>query len=160
MDVAGTLIVVAHRDGFRRAGRAWPARPVTVAAGTLTPEQIEQLVAEPMLTVTFEPAPNTERPREVVDGGDASRPEPSAGAGAVDGEPGTQGDDPPPGPAPRGGEPLTIEAACARLDRADASLWTRAGVPTTAALEALLGRDVSAAERDAAWAAVQGASAE
>lgn len=37
--------------GFRRAGRAWPAEEVTVSADDLTAEQIEQLLAEPMLVV-------------------------------------------------------------------------------------------------------------
>ena len=37
--------------GFRRAGRAWPAEEVTVSADEFTAEQIEQILAEPMLVV-------------------------------------------------------------------------------------------------------------
>lgn len=46
------LQVTARRAGFRRAGRAWPAEAVTVSADDFTAEQVEQLLAEPMLTVT------------------------------------------------------------------------------------------------------------
>lgn len=45
------LVVRSLSAGFRRAGRAWPAEEVTVAASELTAEQIEQLLAEPMLVV-------------------------------------------------------------------------------------------------------------
>ena len=43
------LSVTAVRDGFRRAGRAWPARPTLVAVADLTAEQLEQLEAEAAL---------------------------------------------------------------------------------------------------------------
>ena len=45
------LIVRSLSAGFRRAGRAWPAEEVTVSADEFTAEQIEQLLAEPMLVV-------------------------------------------------------------------------------------------------------------
>ena len=45
------LIVRSLSAGFRRAGRAWPTEEVTVAASELTAEQIEQILAEPMLVV-------------------------------------------------------------------------------------------------------------
>lgn len=45
------LLVRSQVAGFRRAGRAWPAEEVTVAASEFTAEQIEQLLAEPMLVV-------------------------------------------------------------------------------------------------------------
>lgn len=47
----GKLVVRSLSAGFRRAGRAWPAEEVTVAASEFTAEQIEQLLAEPMLVV-------------------------------------------------------------------------------------------------------------
>ena len=51
-----------------------------------------------------------------------------------------------------------LAAACAALDPADASRWTRSGVPKLAALRAASGlSDITAAERDAAWAAHQAA---
>lgn len=49
--VATHLAVTSRRDGFRRAGRAWSAETVTVAVADFSPGQIEQLLAEPMLTV-------------------------------------------------------------------------------------------------------------
>ena len=45
------LVVRSLSAGFRRAGRAWPAEEVTVSADEFTAEQIEQLLAEPMLVV-------------------------------------------------------------------------------------------------------------
>ena len=45
------LIVRSLVSGFRRAGRAWPAEEVTVNADEFTAEQIEQILAEPMLVV-------------------------------------------------------------------------------------------------------------
>ena len=48
---ADKLIVRSLVSGFRRAGRAWPAEEVTVNADEFTAEQIEQILAEPMLVV-------------------------------------------------------------------------------------------------------------
>lgn len=45
------LRITSKREGFRRAGRAWSVTPIVVAADDLTPEQLAQLRAEPMLTV-------------------------------------------------------------------------------------------------------------
>ena len=47
------LRVRARRNGFRRAGRAWPDSAVEVSADAFTAEQIAALVAEPMLEVTL-----------------------------------------------------------------------------------------------------------
>lgn len=55
----------------------------------------------------------------------------------------------PPGQPAR---PQTVEEAIERLDPDDPTLWTSSGLPRVEALEELLGRDVSAAERDEAWA--------
>jgi len=41
-------------------------------------------------------------------------------------------------------------------ERADESTWTKSGKPDVKALESLLGFDISAAERDAAWDEVNG----
>ena len=58
--------------------------------------------------------------------------------------------------APEGAEKdAAIRAAIEALDPADESAWTKAGAPATDALEAALGFKVSAAERDAAWAAIE-----
>ena len=61
---------------------------------------------------------------------------------------------PKPSPAPKPkGDPIV--AAIRSLDTDDRSLWTRSGKPRVSAVEDVLGRDITAAERDKAWAAVQ-----
>lgn len=47
----GNIVVAAHAEGFRRAGRSWSCAPTTVAISEFTEAQIEQLKAEPMLVV-------------------------------------------------------------------------------------------------------------
>lgn len=49
--MAKFLRIVARREGFRRAGIAHPGHPVDHPIDRFTPEQIEQLRAEPMLVV-------------------------------------------------------------------------------------------------------------
>lgn len=46
------LCVVARRDGFRRAGRAFGAEPVVIPLADLSDLQYHQLTTEPML-VTY-----------------------------------------------------------------------------------------------------------
>ncbi|CUX41646.1 hypothetical protein AGR7C_Lc100154 [Agrobacterium deltaense Zutra 3/1] len=43
--------VTSKRDGFRRAGIAHSSRPVDYRPGQLSPEQLEAILAEPVLTV-------------------------------------------------------------------------------------------------------------
>lgn len=45
------LRVTARAEGFRRAGFAWSTAPVDLPVSTFTKAQVEQLKAEPMLTV-------------------------------------------------------------------------------------------------------------
>lgn len=53
-EVAPTHVQVrALANGFRRAGRAWSTEAETVSIDEFSDEQLEQLVAEPMLSVTF-----------------------------------------------------------------------------------------------------------
>ena len=47
--------------------------------------------------------------------------------------------------------PALIRSALRRIDQEDRDLWTDAGKPLVAAVEALLGFDISAAERDLEW---------
>lgn len=47
--------------------------------------------------------------------------------------------------------PKELVDAIRTLDREDTSVWTKDGRPRVSALEATLGRDIRAAERDAAW---------
>ncbi|GHU38483.1 hypothetical protein AGMMS50256_37840 [Betaproteobacteria bacterium] len=51
------LWIRARRDGFRRAGQAWPLDWVKVLASDFTEPQIASLLAEPLLEVRMaEPA--------------------------------------------------------------------------------------------------------
>ena len=47
---------------------------------------------------------------------------------------------------------LAIENAIAKLDKADAALWAGSGTPTVNAIVAITGWQITAIERDAAWA--------
>ena len=50
-----TLVqVTSKHDGFRRAGIAHAKGPTDYPAGSLSPDQLEQLLGEPKLKVTFE----------------------------------------------------------------------------------------------------------
>lgn len=49
---APALKIVCARDGFRRAGIAFSKQPTIIKRSHLTKTQIEQLKAEPLLTVT------------------------------------------------------------------------------------------------------------
>jgi len=64
-----------------------------------------------------------------------------------------KGADPGPSPAAAADEDRhqAIVDVIAVLDPEDAQLWTKSGAPVVAALERVLGHDITAAERDAAW---------
>ncbi|MCY3730056.1 MAG: hypothetical protein OXF98_01835 [Rhodospirillaceae bacterium] len=53
------------------------------------------------------------------------------------------------------GAASSVAAAIARLDRDNPGHWTRRGKPSCRALRGLLGRRVSARERDEAWAKIE-----
>jgi len=44
-------LITPKRDGFRRAGRAWPGTTTTVDADALSAEQLQQLRDDPMFDV-------------------------------------------------------------------------------------------------------------
>lgn len=61
VDAAVThLFVQAKRDGFRRAGRAWPAEQTVVPIDEFTEDQVRELLSEPQLVVV----PSTVDPSE------------------------------------------------------------------------------------------------
>ena len=67
-----------------------------------------------------------------------------------------EGAAPPPASPSREERHARILEAIGQLDRTASGDWTASGAPTVAALERLTGlTDLTAAERDAAWAAVQ-----
>jgi hypothetical protein len=58
---------------------------------------------------------------------------------------------------PAASGPLTMDEiveAIGKMDKADPSLWTAANAPQVKALAEILGRDVTADQRNEAWAAV------
>jgi hypothetical protein len=55
-------IRVTARHPIRRAGRHWPAEPVTIPDGALTDAQVAALRAEPELTVEDVPLAKKEKP--------------------------------------------------------------------------------------------------
>lgn len=55
--------------------------------------------------------------------------------------------------SPESGREPSLTDAIAGMDPLDAAAWTKSGAPQLAALRAAAGRDVTAAERDEAWAA-------
>lgn len=55
------LVVQAKRDGFRRAGRAWPAEQTVVPIDEFTEDQVHELLAEPQLVVVPSAVDPTEK---------------------------------------------------------------------------------------------------
>lgn len=63
------LLIASKREGFRRAGRAWPATATEVDASEFSADQLAALKAEPMLTVEeAKDAPAAENNAEQTDG--------------------------------------------------------------------------------------------
>ena len=142
------LAISAHRDGFRRAGRAWNRAATVVAVDELTREQREQLRGDPNITVTLcapegapESAPAAEvmGPTEAYETGYAAGTRDAAGAMNV-----------------AELRDWLIRAAMRGLDPQTDGHFTASGLPATAALEAATGlASITAAERDDYWARFQ-----
>ena len=135
--------ISAHRDGFRRAGRAWNRAATVVSADEITAEQLEQLRDDPNITVTPcapEGAPESASaavmgPTEAYEAGYAAGKGDGARAMSV--------------PELRG---WLIRAVMRGLDRDNADHFTAAGLPEVAALKEATGlAAVSAAERNTLW---------
>ena len=139
------LAISAHRDGFRRAGRAWNRAATVVAVDDLTDEQLAQLTDDPNITVTRcapEGAPESARAAEVM--GPTEAYETGYAAGTRD--------------AAAGAMNVTelraglIRAAMRGLDPADESHFTNDGYPEVAALKKATGlASIAAAERNTLW---------
>lgn len=114
-------------------GRQWKELEADAAT-------IARLKAEQMLEVSEDVPADLE-----IDPSNAADPAGGSGPGAP-----TEPTD----PAER---QTIIQAALARIDKADESLWTKSGAPTVEAIAAMTGWPVSAAERDAAIAAAAAA---
>lgn len=126
--------ISAHRDGFRRAGRAWDRQAAIVAAGDLTDEQLEQLRGDPNITIT-PCAP------EGVPAAGAAAPVSSGDLDAVLR-----------GMAVADFRMHLIRAAMRTLDPGNPDHFTKSGPPEVAALREVTGlSSISAAERDDCW---------
>lgn len=125
----------AH-TGYRRAGLALVKGDNTLEPGTITDTQLAQLRADSRLKV-------------VVDDQNQSSAASQAHANSL--AQGTVGDDLFSG---------SLVEAIALLDVDNADAFTSDGKPTTDALAAIVGRKVSAAERDEAWSQAQQAQAD
>ena len=60
-NVVAQLIVSAKVEGFRRAGRAWPAEQTVVPIDEFTEDQVHELLAEPQLVVVPSAVDPTEK---------------------------------------------------------------------------------------------------
>lgn len=68
------MLVASRRpDGFRRAGRSWPAETTSVALTDLTDAQLAQLIAEPMLDTRIVRAECTDNSVATDSGGQPGR---------------------------------------------------------------------------------------
>lgn len=133
---------LAH-DGYRRAGMAFKPGENTVPAGSVTAAQLAMLEADPRLAILGEPG-------EV------------AQTSAADGTPGAvvQGHLPDGVTEQEVALQLEIMAAIARLDPENQAHFTSSNKPQVEALTQLLGKPVTAAERDDAWSSYQHSQAE
>lgn len=112
---------LAH-NGYRRAGVSLVKGTQTIPADTLTETQLAQLKADPRIKVAVPSEGNSSG-----ENGDQSK---LVGSGSV---------------------PATLIEAIELLDPANVDHFTGGGKPQIDALEKLLGRSVTAVERDEAW---------
>lgn len=129
--------IKSKRHMFRRAGHAHPKGWTEYPDGTFTEEQIARFEAEPMLTVVVE----ADEPEREILGVDLAQGEDKTVFGELmqdeDGEAVIKLD-------------ISVDVAC--LQAVDAGRVTTSGKPTVEAIEEILGRNITAAERDEAWA--------
>ena len=146
-------------EGGKKARR----EPATGGAGTGTGEPARKGVDPPSAPAAGggEPPSPHHTPTPKTAAGEASAPPAAAGGAAGSAELGDEPDEPLHRASIRAAaeaRQAAIVAAARGLDPEDSSLWTGRGKsrhPRVDALEAVLKYDISAAERDAAWAAGQ-----
>ena len=139
-ELAAAIAVTSRREGFRRAGRIWSTRPVTVAVEELTADELEALERDPALTVV-----HTELPR----GG----PDPGSGIETGPGKSDMEGDNPRGGSIPPWGDPIRVRelAVVGAISLLAPEDFTGAGLPKVSALEREIGADITRVDRDGAW---------
>ena len=146
--------IAATRPGLWRCGRQHNTTPAVHPPGTFSREEIERLVAEPLLVVDVDPQPvqPDEGPAGILEQALDAMRRASSGEireffrrmsedrdirARIDSEVDRQ-------------SRLTV--AISGLEHGNSDHWTDTGKPRVDALEAATGlQDVTAAERDAAW---------
>lgn len=144
---------LAH-SGYRRAGMAFNHGENTLQPSDITTAQLAQLKADPRLKVTVADESKETPTSDTIS--DANLPNLASSDGSqgesVDaGDPSTsleEGEEPP-------AKPETLVDAIKLLDPSNAEHFTGSGKPQVEALSELLGKKVTATERDEAWQFVQ-----
>ena len=120
------LRITATHDGYRRAGRPWSRTPTDVEADTFSEDELKALRADPRITVL------------ALADTDKAKPAPKVKRQRL----------------------AAIKDAIRRLtdmdpEKTKEGVWRTNGRPEVKALEVVLGWDLTAQERDEAWAALE-----
>lgn len=132
-----------RKQGFRRCGVNFGPAPEEFADDRFTAEELDVLQAEPMLRVEIVEA-STDEPDA---GGDTDEDANEDAGGDADKKPDTDTTD-----AADADQALVMAAQQAMEDGS----VTASGKPTVEAMEAILGYDITAADRDRAYAILMG----
>lgn len=132
-DNVSVLMVVSRQpNGYRRAGLAFNKGDNPLSLAELSDEQVAAIKADTRLKV-FETSMAVDSPGSLdIPNSDPSLTSTDTTTASV---------------------PLSFAEAIAKLDKANNEHFTSSGKPQCSALEALMGQPISAAERDAQWAA-------
>lgn len=129
--VSVLMVVSRQPNGYRRAGLAFNKGDNPLSLAELSDEQVAAIKADTRLKV-FETSMAVDSTGSLdIPNGDPSLTSQDTTAPV----------------------PLSFAEAIAKLDKANNEHFTSSGKPQCSALEALMGQAISAAERDAQWAA-------
>ncbi len=136
------VIIKSKTDGFRRCGVAHSAEGRKFPDGFFTDEQLEQLEADPEISVTLEEAVPA---KLELDNGNGDEPADDAAAETDEAAEGAEAA----AVEPEAEEMSDLAAAAGKAIEAGNTIGS--GAPSVEAMEDILGRSITAAERDAAW---------
>lgn len=140
------FVVCAAHDGYRRGGVRFNKGENTVDTGPLSKEQLQQIGNDPLLVVgEYAEGCSLEDVATLAQqlpeqAGEGHAQQGALVSGALPGDLALQ-------------DVLTLEQAFLQLEPDNKDHFNAKGLPNIAVLENLLGRKVTAAERDEAWAA-------
>ena len=126
------VLIIRHKDGFRRCGMAHAAGPTVYDPGRWTEGELARFEADATFTVTRGDVEASSDGNDGSGKGGEKKPEPSD-------------------PAAR---QAAITAAIGLLDSNHEANWTKSGQPDATALTEIVGWQVSAKERSEAWKAM------